>query len=88
MAGGEMEIALDGEAERQPHGLEFGKREAAELGAAEAEVGQTEEDAVGIDLGRQPGRRADGAEQAHDGRRFGFAPPLGGRRDPGGVIGA
>src|SRR3546814_4831426 len=58
-----VEVAFDREAERKADGLEFGQREAAEFGAAEAEIGEAEENTVRIDLGREPGRRADGAEQ-------------------------
>ena len=64
-----MEVAFDGEAERQADGLEFRKRKAAEFGAAESEIGEAEENTVRIDFGREPGRRADRAEQADD--RFG-----------------
>src|SRR3546814_3145759 len=83
-----VEVAFDREAERKADGLEFGQREAAEFGAAEAEIGEAEENTVRIDLGREPGRRADGAEQADD--RFGVRLAFAARKrvDPGGQIGA
>src|SRR3546814_4711833 len=64
----EAEITLDTKAERQPDRFEFGQREAAELGASEAKVGKAEQYAVLVHLGREPGRRPDRVEEAHDGR--------------------
>src|SRR3546814_3297702 len=73
VAAREVEIALDGEAERQADGFEFGQREAAEPGAAEAEIGQAEEEAVRHDFGCEPGRRTPGAEPEALGPRVGSA---------------
>src|SRR3546814_10431048 len=87
MAGLKVKVALDAEPEGQPHALKFGGREAAEFGTAEPQVRKTEQDAVGIDLGCEPGGGADGAEEAHDGLGIGLARAARDRVVPRGSIG-
>lgn len=73
MARGEVEVALDHEPERKSNGLKLGQRKAAELGAAEAEIGDAEEDVVLVEFGGEPGRGAHRIEEPDDGLGIGFA---------------
>lgn len=71
-----QEVTLDPEAERKANALQFEEREAAEFGTTEAEIGQTEQDAIFIDFGGEPGRGPERIEEAHDGVQIGFAQSL------------
>src|SRR5690606_2784184 len=60
----EEQVAFDAEAERQARPGKFGEAEPAQLGAAEAEVGEAEQRvAVAVEFARQPCRRTNGIEQ-------------------------
>ncbi len=72
MATFKTDIALDAEIQWQLDAFEFGKAEAAQFGAAEAQIGKPEQDIVLVDLGRKPGGRPNRIEEADDGRWIGL----------------
>src|SRR3546814_4603870 len=66
----------------------FGERKATQLGAAKAEIGKAEQDAVLVHFGGEPGRLSDGVEETDHRDRVGLAHSLGERDVPSGVVGA
>src|SRR3546814_1246196 len=69
----EQDIAFDAETERQANRLQFGERKATQLGAAKAEIGKAEQDAVLVHFGGEPGRLSDGVEETDHRDRVGLA---------------
>src|SRR5690606_21350586 len=70
---GEVQVALDGESEREADACDLAKREAAEFGRGESEIGEPEQRvAVGVELGREPCCCADGREKFDDRERVGL----------------
>src|SRR3546814_6636762 len=64
-----IEVALDGEAERQPQRGDLGEAERTKFGTAEPQVGESEQRvAIGGEFGREPGRGANGREEFDDRR--------------------
>jgi hypothetical protein len=79
MAALEQDIAFDPEAEGQADRLHFVESEAAQLRRTETKIGETEQDIVFVNFGREPGRLTDWIEEADDGNRI-FGRTRAGRR--------